>query len=99
MERRKKKKARLNKILLQSKQRSKEGEVAKQHGWPIIFLIWRGIVSVFSVLLHKLRAYSSSLGQGGGKGKDPAVGPDRCYPGQWKWFVSFPVCVVLFPPD
>jgi len=34
-----------------------------------------------SVLLLKLRAYSSSLGQGGGKGKDLAVGPGRRYSG------------------
>ena len=55
---------------------------------------------VFSVLVHKLRAYSSSsLGQGGGKGAGQSVGPDRGYAGQWKWFVSFLVCVVLLPPD
>ena len=59
--------------------------------------------SVFLVLSHIRAAYSSSLGQGGGKGVDHAVGPDRWFPvRQYFMFcviVFCVVCLVLLPPE
>ena len=76
-------------------ERSYKGRAAK-HSLPAVtsqmFSHLEMYRFVFPVFLRKHTAYSSSLGQGEGKGEDPAVGPDRCYSGRWK-MVCFLSCL------
>ena len=76
----------------------RKGEAAKHHGWPTSKMFsnleWYSLI--FLLFSHLKSTFSSSLGQGRGKGSTPSVGHDRRYSGQGKCLLSFVVCVVCF---